>query len=63
MSDAIRVLYVDDEPALLNIGHLFLGKSGDFSVTTAESASEGLDLLQREHFDAIVSDYQMPVMD
>jgi len=63
MPDKLRVLYVDDESGLLDIGKLFLEESGDFSVTTIESAPEALTLLQREKFDAVISDYQMPVMD
>jgi PAS domain S-box-containing protein len=63
MADTLRVLYVDDEPDLLNIGKLFLEQAGDFSVATACSASAALELLKKEQFDAIVSDYQMPGMD
>ncbi len=62
MTDAIRVLYVDDEKDLLEIGKLFLEESGEFSVTTIASAPAALELLNTEKFDAIVSDYQMPVM-
>ncbi|MCK9632754.1 MAG: PAS domain S-box protein [Methanoregula sp.] len=57
------LLYVDDEPGLLEIGKLFLEGHGDFSVVTALSAEEGLRELGQHHFDAIVSDYQMPEMD
>jgi len=57
-----RVLYVDDEPALLDIGKLYLEESGDFLVTTSQNAPGGLQLLQKEIFDAVVSDYQMPGM-
>jgi len=63
MATAIRVLYVDDEPGLLDIGKVFLEQSGDFTVTTATSAPEAIRLLEQERFDAIVSDYQMPEMD
>ena len=59
----IRVLYVDDEPELLEIGKLYLEESGDISVTTIESAPEALALIKKERFDAVISDYQMPVMD
>jgi len=58
----ISLLYVDDEPALLDIGKLFLERSGTISVTTASSARQALPLLSRERFDAVVSDYQMPEM-
>ena len=57
-----RVLYVDDEESLLDIGKLFLEETGDFSVITIGSASEAMDLLQHEQYQAIVSDYEMPVM-
>jgi PAS domain S-box-containing protein len=58
----LSLLYVDDEPGLLEIGRLFLEGSGDFAVTTALSASEGLRQLDTHTFDAVVSDYQMPEM-
>jgi PAS domain S-box len=57
------LLYVDDEPGLLEIGKLFLEQTGDFSVTCALSAKEALEKLKNLHFDAIVADYQMPGMD
>ncbi len=63
MAVAIRVLYVDDEPSLLNIGKLYLERSGDFAVTTIPNAPDGIRLLEQERFDAIISDYQMPGMD
>ncbi len=63
MTSTIRILYVDDESGLLEIGKLFLEQSDEFAVTTAISAPEALRLLQQEQFDAIVSDYQMPGMD
>ncbi|MDO9324522.1 MAG: PAS domain S-box protein, partial [Methanoregula sp.] len=54
------VLYVDDEPALLELGKIFLERSGSITVETALSASEGLNALKKTAFNAIVSDYQMP---
>ena len=63
MADPLLVLYVDDEPDLLEIGRLFLEESGDFTVTTAISPPEALRFLEQEQCDAIISDYQMPGMD
>lgn len=57
------LLYVDDEPGLLEIGQLFLEGTGDFSVTTALSGRAGLEKLAQHTFDAIIADYQMPEMD
>ena len=63
VNDMFSLLYVDDEPALLEIGQLFLEGTGEFTVRTVESGGEALDLLGRASFDAIISDYQMPGMD
>jgi PAS domain S-box-containing protein len=59
----ISVLYVDDEEELLELGKLFLEKTGRFSVDTVTSAPEALRLLKSTSYDAIISDYQMPEMD
>ena len=59
----ISVLYVDDEPGLLEIGKLFLEQSGQFHVDIVTSAREALGTLKSITYDAIVSDYQMPEMD
>jgi len=58
-----RILYVDDEPALLDIGKVFLEEDGSFTVDTSHSALEALARLSSLKYDAIVSDYQMPKMD
>jgi PAS domain S-box-containing protein len=63
MADGMRVLCVDDEDALLELVRQDLEQSGDFSVDAVMSAPEGLDLLKSNHYDAIVSDYQLPGMD
>jgi PAS domain S-box-containing protein len=63
MTAMFRILYVDDEPDLLEIGRSFLEESGDFTVTTTPSASEAIRLLEQDKFDAIISDYKMPGID
>jgi PAS domain S-box-containing protein len=59
----ISLLYVDDEPDLLDLCKLFLEREREFSVVTVTSATSALQLLQERTFDAIISDYQMPEMD
>ena len=57
------VLYVDDESTLLEIGKIFLERSGQFSVDIITSAPAALALLNTKNYDAIIADYQMPGMD
>ncbi|HVP96926.1 PAS domain S-box protein [Methanoregula sp.] len=57
-----RILYVDDESSLLEIGKIFLERNGQFSVDIINSAPEALAFLATKNYDAIISDYQMPVM-
>ena len=63
MADAIRILYVDDEPGLLELGKIFLESEGAFAVDTVISAPAALERLNTGSYDAIISDYQMPKMD
>jgi PAS domain S-box-containing protein len=63
MNVLYRILYVDDDPNLLEIGQFFLEESGDFAVVTSNLATEALNLPGLASFDAIISDYEMPQMD
>lgn len=56
------ILYVDDEPAFLDIAGLYLKRSGDLQVDTSSSAKQALKMLHAKKYDAIISDYQMPAM-
>ena len=59
----IRVLHVDDEPALADVVATFLEREYDrMSVETATSPSDGLQLLADHEIDCVVSDYDMPGM-
>ncbi len=60
MQASIRILYVDDESGLLEIGKLFLERDGACTVDTFTSAREALEQLETKRYDAIISDYQMP---
>lgn len=57
-----RILVVDDEPTLLELNQIYLERSGDLQVETTSSAVQGLDMLSRAPYDAIVADYEMPEM-
>jgi PAS domain S-box-containing protein len=56
----IKVLYLDDEPLLLDVCREFIEVPGQIEMDTALSAPEAYLALSRVDFDVIVSDYQMP---
>lgn len=58
----ISVLYVDDEPDLLEIGKIYLEEQGDFQVDISTSGSDALERVHINNYDLIISDYMMPVM-
>lgn len=61
MQTAIQVLHVDDEPHFGELVADFLENEDDrFDVVTETSAAGGLEQLENETPDCIVSDYEMP---
>ena len=59
--EAPRILYVDDE--VINLELLQLTFMNDFQVIVAESAKEGLKILeQNPDIHVVISDLKMPVM-
>ena len=59
----IRVLHVDDDSNLLRISKQFMEMEGPLQVDTALSVEEALEKLEKEKYDIVVSDYQMPEKD
>ena len=57
------LLFVDDDPEIFSIAKTFLEKTGPFKVTTSESVKKSQRLLKKHHYDAIISDFDMPVTD
>jgi PAS domain S-box-containing protein len=58
----ISILHVDDEPTLLVISRLFIERDTECRVTSCEKVRDALKLLEKEKFDIIISDYEMPDM-
>ena len=58
-----KILLVDDEPLLLDLERQILERKFGFTIEMVQSGEEALDILSTTHFDAIISDYSMPVMD
>lgn len=58
------VLLVDDEPDILGSIKMLLERSKKgVKVVTAPSGTEALQMLREAHFDLLISDFKMPVMD
>ena len=57
-----RILVVDDEPLLVRILEHLLTKAG-FAVVTALNGREALQRIQEQHFNLVLSDVMMPVVD
>ena len=61
--DTVRVLHVDDDPEFAEVVSLYLERIDEsFDVVTESSVDAGLDRLDRESVDCIVSDYDMPTL-
>ena len=56
------ILLVDDEPGILSSLRRLLRPSG-YVILTAESGKAGLEILEREPIDLVISDMRMPEMD
>jgi len=61
-SSHVRVLVVDDDPALRRMVSLVLSSEG-FDVSVADDGIRGLEELEAGDFQAVVLDLQMPRMD
>lgn len=55
----LKILIVDDEVLLLNLLQDILEGEG-YKVATAVDAVDAIDLMQFEHFDIVLTDYDMP---
>jgi PAS domain S-box-containing protein len=55
-----RVLYVDDEPGILELVRMYLESYGTMLIDTCPSAEEAKGLVSRTSYDTIVLDYYMP---
>ncbi|MFA4877796.1 MAG: PAS domain S-box protein [Methanoregula sp.] len=59
----ISVLYIDDEPDLLDVAKSFLEQKEDIHVDIDTSGIHALEVLKTSTYDVILSDYMMPEMD
>lgn len=64
MTASVRVLFVDDEPNILNgLKRLMRDMRDQWDMFFASSAEEALSMFEQSPFDVVVSDMRMPGMD
>lgn len=58
------ILFVDDEPNLLEgLQRMLFPLRREWTMAFASSGAQALELLERQHFDVVVTDMRMPGMD
>ena len=58
-----RILVVDDEPNMLRLLKTILMDKTGYEVTTTNNPLEVSKLLQEGHYDLVVTDLKMPLVD
>ncbi|HEX9884466.1 MAG TPA: response regulator, partial [Desulfobaccales bacterium] len=58
-----RILVVDDEPNMLRLLKTILMDKTGYEVVTTNNPLEVSKLLQEDHFDLVVTDLKMPLVD
>jgi two-component sensor histidine kinase/CheY-like chemotaxis protein len=61
-TEGVRVLLVDEDQSILEKTKFFLERSGDFDVDIATTAVQAIQLAQKNPYDAILSNYLMPLV-
>ena len=61
-SDASRILIVDDDPVILKLVARMAVNLG-YRTTVAEDGVDALYYLTKEHYDLVITDYDMPFID
>jgi DNA-binding response OmpR family regulator len=62
LAEDVRILVIDDDPALLSMVTRMLTRIGA-SVATSETGMDGLALMERHTFDLLVLDLMLPDID
>jgi PAS domain S-box-containing protein len=61
VQEALHILHVDDDASILQLSKMILEEENKFQIDTATSVDEALNKLNRQTYDAIISDYDMPL--
>jgi DNA-binding NtrC family response regulator len=58
-----RILVIDDEPNMLRLLKTILMDKTGYEVTTTNNPLEVSKLLQEDHYDLVITDLKMPLVD
>jgi CheY-like chemotaxis protein len=62
-NDKINILYVEDDPDIREIVSMALELESSMQLTACEPSEDVLPLLRQQHFDLVILDVMMPVID
>ncbi len=60
--NSVNILFVDDDRAILNMVERYLTREG-YPVQLIDSGRKALELLKKQHFDIVFTDFKMPEFD
>ena len=59
--DSLHILHVDDDVCLLEVSKQILTDENQFEIESVTSVDEAFKKMEKQTFDAVVSDYEMPI--
>ena len=59
--NSLRILHVDDDSCFLETSKQILPMQNNFKIDTATSVDEAFEKMEKQTYDAVVSDYEMPL--
>lgn len=63
MPTPMRILIADDVPSARKVLKKLLAKLGHLDIVEVSDGEQGVEVLQRQPFDLVISDWEMPKMD
>jgi DNA-binding NarL/FixJ family response regulator len=59
--ESLHILLVDDDDSFLQVSKIILESENNFEIETANSVNEAFNKLKTRSYDAVISDYEMPL--
>jgi PAS domain S-box-containing protein len=59
--ESLHILHVDDDTSLLSISKMILETENKFEIDNVTSVDEAFNKLKTHSYDAVISDYEMPI--